>query len=324
MSQLPSTDQEPTAADNVDYIFTTTCAMVAGLAIVVYDQLLSISSEVDLVWIRRSSTRNWLSKTVFYAMLRLFGLLWSISHTLLNIGVPSSSEGCYRLYIVEEITIVTVTFLLQGMMSIRVWILLGMQRSVYVFLLVGFVICQIVAVINLAMYFVAYKGVTVLFDEHVVQDCFARGALPSWAPWLIPLANGLLAFYELILCACAVYYLFTGNKKRGSQGFIMGGLVATLVRDNLLYFFLAFFILLITTIENIPQIQQVKGLYWTTFATLRYVFYGLTGPWMVLDLRKQAYEDYVESRSTRMKLKLLPRSQTGTRSDSEDLSRPSA
>ncbi|EIW76406.1 hypothetical protein CONPUDRAFT_76753 [Coniophora puteana RWD-64-598 SS2] len=253
MSQLPSTDQEPTAADDVDYIFTTTYAMVAGLAIVVYDQLLSISSEVDLVWTRRSSTRKWLSKAVFYAMLRLFGILWSISHTLLNIGAPSSSEGsrkeltgaglcefdrCYRLYIVEEITIVTVTFLLQGMMSIRVWVLLGMQRSVYAFLLVGFVICQIVAVINLAMYFVAYRGATVLVDERVVQDCFARGALPSWAPWMIPLANGLLAFYELILCACAVYYLFTGNKKRGSQGFIMGGLVATLVRDNLLYFFL--------------------------------------------------------------------------------------
>ncbi|EIW76393.1 hypothetical protein CONPUDRAFT_158419 [Coniophora puteana RWD-64-598 SS2] len=340
MSQLPSTDQEPTPAEITSYIFTTTYSMVAGLAVVVYDQVLSIGSEVELVWKRRSSTtRKWLIKAVFYAALRYGGLLWSIIHTLLNIGVTSSSYGaviicnmlsdtescecirCYRLFIVEEITLFSLTFLLQGMMSVRVWILLGMQREVYVVLLVTFVATQIVAVAMVVMYFVAYAGPTVLIDEGPVKDCFVRGELPSsWGPWLIPLNNGMLAAYELLLCAFAIYYLVQGTRTRGSSKFFASNLVFKLVRDNLVYFFLAFFILLITTLEQIPGIEMSKGLYWTTFATLRYLFYGLVGPWMVLDLRREAYEDQVATETAdNNQLRFLRRPHLATSSGDEEI-----
>ena len=96
-----------------------------------------------------------------------------------------------------------------------------------------------------------------------------------------------------------------------------------LIRDNLVYFFLAFFILLITAIEEIQWIQSSKGLYWITFSALKYVFYGLVGPWMMLDLRKEAYGESVESSPTEIKMSRLVHPEMRSHSDCEELTRSS-
>ncbi|EIW76414.1 hypothetical protein CONPUDRAFT_158437 [Coniophora puteana RWD-64-598 SS2] len=323
MSALSSSDQESSAAAETYYMFTATYAMASGLTVVVFDQVLNFGLEVDLVWRRRSSTREYFLKTVVYAMLRYVGLLWAISDFCLNMGVPSTGHNvrlprktssdadlceyvrCYQVYIVEEVSIYVLTFLLQGMMAIRVWALLGTQRKVLVFLLTTFIVSQAVSLADAVLFLAAYAGVSSRVDEHVARDCVQWGSLPSWSRWLIPWSAGMLAAFELILCLFAVFHVVKGARIHGSLRFRMGRVVSTLVRGNLVYFFLAFFILLITALEEIPWIQS--GLYWITFSSLKYVFYGLVGPWMMLDLRKEAYGDPVESAPSNIQMSLFPR-----------------
>ncbi|EIW76390.1 hypothetical protein CONPUDRAFT_84975 [Coniophora puteana RWD-64-598 SS2] len=134
----------------------------------------------------------------------------------------------------------------------------------------------------------------------------------------------MLAAFELILCLFAVHYLIKVSRNHRPGGVLTNSLVSTLIRDNFLYFILAFFILLITALEEITWIQSSKDLYWTTYTALRYVFYGIVGPWMMLDLRKEAYRKHAEASSNNVKLLLLPHQRLGGHTNCDVTSSQSA
>jgi len=322
MRVMSSNDQERIAAANTDYIFTATYAMVSGLTVVVFDQVISFGLEVDLVWMRRSSTRKYFVGTAAYVMLRYVGLIWAISEFCLNMGVPSTGYRCYQVYNVQQVAKYVLICLLQGMMAVRVWILLGAERRVFFILLTAFVISQGLSLVDAMLSIMEYTGGSDYLDENDVEGCSLINTTPSWNKWLVPWSKGLLVAFELLLCLLAIIHLVKRARTHGASSCLMGNVVSTLVRDNLLYFFLAFFILLVTALEEIKWVESSMGLYWITFSALKYVFYGVIGPWMMLDLRKESYSESAVSSATNLKLSLLPRSQPTALSDYEELPSP--
>jgi len=51
------------------------------------------------------------------------------------------------------------------------------------------------------------------------------------------------------------------------------------------------FMSLFPTLTQVPHNIKSVGLYDITYTTLKYVFYGVIGPWMMLDIRQKHEED---------------------------------
>ncbi|EIW76404.1 hypothetical protein CONPUDRAFT_76751 [Coniophora puteana RWD-64-598 SS2] len=307
---------------------------VSGLTIVVFDQVISFGLEI-----RRTSTRKYFVGTAAYVMLRYAGLLWAMlvddDQTFVSDAISTSCRmltlvqkasiwvfqqqdtagdtdmrvlaRCYQVYNVQQVTKYILTCLLQGMMAMRVWVLLGTPRKVYVILLTAFIISQGLSLVDDMLSILAYAGGSDHLNEHVVEGCSLRNTTPSWNRWLAPWSKGSLVAFELLLCLFAIIHIIKRARTHGASSYIFGNVVSTLIRGNLLYFFLAFFVLLVTALEEIQWVDSSKGLYWITFSALKYIFYGVIGPWMMLDIRKEAYGEHAVSNTANLKLSLLPR-----------------
>lgn len=259
-------------------------AMIAPTVVLVYDYLLNFSLEMDLIWNRKFS-----STTLAFVALRYMGLILPAFFLVNNFtGISLSSQSCYILFAVPQAMIMAIMILLQGMMSIRVYVLLGKPQSILVVFAVFYTVVQ---GINIATLSVMLHGLTSVFSEISfagIYSCYINFPEGIW--WIYPTSDAFLISYEALLCALALWYAsksiqgsFWRSPLRSANT-----LMAVIIRDNLLYFFVVLMSIIVNAMEQVKDNINLTA-YNCFEDILEVVLYCMVGPWMILSLRK-SYE----------------------------------
>ncbi|EIW75677.1 hypothetical protein CONPUDRAFT_77307 [Coniophora puteana RWD-64-598 SS2] len=206
--------------------------------------------------------------SLVYGLLRYVGILWAVSQingpvSSQRFGNNSSLQQC-RCAILTDICMVTglaIVSLLQGMMALRVYILLEKSKYVLVILVVGFLITQSVTFsIVISESLVARSGSIVTPANEAISgitSCNKTSSEPK--QWVWPLCCSALMVFELILIVLYLYSAVLQLKRplwtsiRRSAGAI--GMF--IVKQSLIYFIIAFLVLLITAVGQSPTLQSL-------------------------------------------------------------------
>ncbi|EIW74241.1 hypothetical protein CONPUDRAFT_85966 [Coniophora puteana RWD-64-598 SS2] len=187
-----------------------------------------------------------------------------------------SSASVFLIQLISQNLLV---ILLQGMLSLRVWILFGKDEKLRYFLLCTYFLAQATNLIASIFYWV------------VIPREFADGHAYSLAglEWTSPAGSSALLAYEILLSVLALYYAL----KHLPRGFWRDPAKSTrmvasvTVRDNLIYFFVALTELIGNIFSNRVMPIDTALAYWGIEHILQVMFLTMTGPWMILDLRRR-------------------------------------
>ncbi|EIW75638.1 hypothetical protein CONPUDRAFT_93381 [Coniophora puteana RWD-64-598 SS2] len=185
--------------------------------------------------------KKFTAMTLVYGLFRYVGMLWALRTILTD------------AYMVIEVIMM---LLLQGMMAIRVYVLLGKSKRVRAALFIGFFTTQ---VINLSVVVsVLARGGSLKANISVfgVDTCYKP---LSESPWVFPLCCSALLVFELTLIVLCLYHAIT-NLKRPLCTSIMcyaGSIASLIVRQSLIYFILAFVSVLVTAVSQAPSLRLV-------------------------------------------------------------------
>jgi len=253
-----------------------------GLAesfLVFYDYVLNFTSEVELIW-----RRKFTSTTLIYMVLRYLGLgyagLEGVS-SLLN--GPVSPLCCFYLWSSGAVLNLILNCVLQGMMTMRVYALLGRPKSFLYPISALFVIVQCIGIASNLGTFKAVLGSTDRFAIAGLNVC--NDPIPASMSWITTTSNALWMAYEFILCGAILRYAFleipASSWKTPTRS--IGALVSVIVRDNLVYFFIVAFSMLF----GILNAENITNIYIFAYGSrTNSVQVALIGPWIILNLRR--------------------------------------
>ncbi|EIW74443.1 hypothetical protein CONPUDRAFT_78087 [Coniophora puteana RWD-64-598 SS2] len=153
-----------------------------------------------------------------------------------------------------------------GMMAIRVYVLLGKSKIVFIILAIGYAISQGLNIV-LGIYLLDFSP-TLRSEWTQGAVCTCEQSTPANRAWVYPVGSMAGLAFDLIVCAFALVYAFKHVPKACCRNPARAALTLSviIVRDNLVYFF---FYNLTIIVQSMLQ--------------------TMVGPWMIISLR-EAYE----------------------------------
>jgi len=206
-------------------------------------------------------------------------------------------KACFWLCLILEVSETIVVFLLQGMMALRVYLLLiGVTRKrifASVFLATGFVVVQAISIIANMLYVAASAGymwdINVLGIEYC-NDFFASNPQLGQLTLniLLRMSYGALLAFEVILGLALLYYgakrLEAGSWRQPRR--VLGSVASIMLKDNFLYFIANVFLFVILIISQAPTLQ--KSIVCNNLSVvLQYFLFTTIGPRAIFNLRKE-------------------------------------
>jgi len=252
--------------------------VVIGFTLMLYDYVLNLGDEVELIWTQRYS-----STVLAYAVLRYLGITYAIALVVDTISPPMSVDARAAVYLIEPITQDILIILLQGLLALRVWILYDKSKKLGFYLLIGYIAAQAISL------------TTGIMNWAVTPKDFENGH-PYQAyglAWTFPAANGALIGYETVLSILVLFHA-SKNLPIDFWRFPLGSarcIASIIVRDNLIYFLVALGELIGSSFSgwNLPGGRALA--YWGVEHVLQITFLTMIGPWLILSLRRNFNHD---------------------------------
>ncbi|EIW85818.1 hypothetical protein CONPUDRAFT_70519 [Coniophora puteana RWD-64-598 SS2] len=210
---------------------------------------------------------------------------------------------CKRLFITTMATKAILLLLVQGLMAHRVHVLYRPARTISTLLVVLFVASQVSALASL----------TFITEQETRADLFVGKAycpVPQYKlsredEWMSALNVSVPIFFEIVLCILALYRWFTRlrSARRQSRQRLVYDLLATLLRDNIVYFVIALICLCISSKWAMPKsevgaLNAAAAWYINFLYAGQVVMFSLCGPRMILNIRQFCIEDSGVVRNT--------------------------
>ncbi|EIW78853.1 hypothetical protein CONPUDRAFT_74444 [Coniophora puteana RWD-64-598 SS2] len=291
--------------------YTTGKTLVAVMTWVLYDYLLSFALEVDYIWCTILLTKAKLRYLGLMQMV-LRTMIWvlsakestkvvhsqywsSVSHPqLLCSPCKVSSDSYHNLWVL------TYYRRLVGMMTVRVYILLGRSQKLLAILAACFLAAQGVSAV-VAIYYIRRSAH--LISESSADDISVHLCEVSKShtlSWTLTATASSRVVYETILCGLSLVYVFkhlpeTTSLRRSPARFA-NELWLLMVRDNLVYFFAVLFAQIINIISSPARSEATKLIFNNISNELNAFQYAMVGPWMIISLRK-SYEKGIAQRT---------------------------
>ncbi|KAH7913305.1 hypothetical protein BJ138DRAFT_647534 [Hygrophoropsis aurantiaca] len=257
----------------------------SGAALVVYDQVLTFSREVDLVW-----NRQWSFMTALYLIARYPGSLCVIGTTALNMCINWTYSVNVNMYLAigwaENIFLVT----MQAILVIRVYALFNRSKKVLVFLVTSYVL-QATATFVITGLIVNKR----VLDGYVISVGPAIGSVtqslnenPSAFPDTIDDDGTILSMvFDSILMIFALWAFVKHalEAKTLNGGWSINVLVRTLVADHLLYFICNVIWLSLSLATTYSTELNAFGLLLYSIFSVFDALVVVAGPRMVISLR---------------------------------------
>lgn len=180
-----------------------------------------------------------------------------------------------------------------GMMSMRVYALLGRPTLLRFPLLIFFVVVQGVGVSsNIVMMMTVFKHTsrTAISGLNICDV----GSTPSIS-WVTPTTDTLWMAYEVVLCGAVIRHIFNDIPLAMWKSPVrsLGTLVSVVIRDNLIHFFIVTVSMLITTLKDTNVISDITVLINMSPFLLSFQV-AMVGPWLIINLRKR-YEQSIDA-----------------------------
>ncbi|KAG2369039.1 hypothetical protein BDR07DRAFT_1389394 [Suillus spraguei] len=205
--------------------------MVAASVVVVYDWVLTIGQEIELIW-----GQHWSLMTVLYLVIRYIGLPYTMYRTASMPMVSLTDAVSSIVYLTVNGTSVAVTAMLGVIMIARLHAMYHSSRMMLIFLVITFlavnIACGVITIIGL-------KGTVavelILFGIHMCRDAFEGDAEPlAIAIWTLNTVWEILALCLSVWIA--VKHFLDLRRFNASGRSAMGDCFKVLVKSHVLYF----------------------------------------------------------------------------------------
>ncbi|EIW75930.1 hypothetical protein CONPUDRAFT_85157 [Coniophora puteana RWD-64-598 SS2] len=215
--------------------------------------VLNLGLEVELIWMRKFTAMS-----LVYGALRYGSMLWAVSQSIVIYTSPSIVT---RNILTDICTIVelVIVLLLQGMMALRVYVLLEKSKRVLTILVVGFLASQAVTFSTIIS--LLARGGTIMPPAKVaisgIASCHTE---PSEPQWVYPLSCSALLVFELLLIILCLYHAFVHLSwpMTTSIGHYAGSIVLLMYQQSLIYFIVALVSILLNAVSQAPALRSVR------------------------------------------------------------------
>jgi len=181
-------------------------------------------------------------------------------------------------------------FILQGIMVMRVHALLGNSKKILGFLVLCFVVTQVLCFTSVIS--VLSVGITLADDFQAFGVRICRVDIPRKLEWTLPLSAAAAMSMEIVLNIQVIRYVVESIEYGPSRRSLMQltqGIAGVLVRDNLFYFFAvtaAIFLTSFSELNALKTIDMERIIYDTASQLSQSLVAYIVGPWMILSLRQ--------------------------------------
>ncbi|KZT20881.1 hypothetical protein NEOLEDRAFT_1140217 [Neolentinus lepideus HHB14362 ss-1] len=220
-------------ADNVALvreIQQTRYAELASSIIVIYDHLITLDQEIELIW-----KSHWTIGKVLFLINRYYALASVICNNciLFSTHLSDSVSFCLRLFQWQACTGLLVSTIAEIILLLRLYALYQLNRRVLFFMLAAFIVSVGAAATILGLVLVRVSAHSQLLPG--VPFCLPLD-VPSWFyTFWIP----LLAF-ESLLCGLALIRAFGYFRARPTMFQSGRYIVNILIRDSVIYYLIVF------------------------------------------------------------------------------------
>ncbi|EIW78789.1 hypothetical protein CONPUDRAFT_74392 [Coniophora puteana RWD-64-598 SS2] len=199
----------------------------------------------------------------------------------------------FPLFSTTQIACIIINIILQGMLSVRIYVLFGRSAAVLLALGSCFVIAQLLK-IGFNSWFLS-SGPTSLYEFGFLSINFCVQDVPVNRVWTYLADGTTMLVFEIILCAFALRYAFKSLEdpfwKSPTRSVVSLGSV--IVRDNLVYFFIALVNTVLIAVYDSPNVV-ISVAYSCISLICLTILWALVGPWMIISLRKSYNRDIEE------------------------------
>jgi len=201
-------------------------AQISSSTIIIFDHLITFGEEIDLIW--RSS---WSLGKILFLLNRYYSLAAVIFNNYGFFSSDISDTFCLQFLHWQGWTALLACMLAEGILQMRLYALFALNKKILVLLLSFFILSTATSgwIMGTVLSSITAKAISIPTGG---KFCVPSGVPKHFYMFWIP----LLA-YECILCALALIKGFQTFRNRGSLFQNGRHLVAILVRDSLLYFF---------------------------------------------------------------------------------------
>ncbi|KAL1687828.1 hypothetical protein GGG16DRAFT_116562 [Schizophyllum commune] len=209
----------------------THCAHVASSTIIVFDHLITLNDEIQLIW-----KSSWSLGKILFMFNRYFGLA-SVVVNLYGLFTPSLTDRlyvCLNYFRWQGATGVAVCVVSEIILLMRLYVLYLLNKRILIVMLVGFVISSgfAAAIMGLVMQRVNAVVVTLPgLKPMCVPGNVSSKFYTYWIPFL-----GL----ESLLCALALYRGFQTYRMDNANYTSSRLLIRILIRDSVMYYLAVF------------------------------------------------------------------------------------
>ncbi|KAG1767125.1 hypothetical protein EDD22DRAFT_327785 [Suillus occidentalis] len=206
--------------------------IVAASVVVVYDWVLTIVQEIELIWRQR-----WSLMTVLYLVIRYIGIPYSVARVLQMMPLVSLTDAVSNiLYYATNGTNVVVTAMLGVIMIVRLHAMYQRSRPMLIFLVIIFLVvnitCAVIGVIALTH---------LALEELILSGMSACGEFyDGSSELLVSIIWTLTSFWEILALCLSLWIAmkhFRDLRRLGpSTGSTIGDCFRVLIQSHVLYF----------------------------------------------------------------------------------------
>jgi len=261
-------------------------AFAAAMTWMSYDYILTLGLEIELIWMKKRTPISML-----YVLLRYGGMLWAALQVVL-VKMSPSIQMCDIVTGIISMTSLVIVLLLEGMMALRVHILLGKSKRILAALVIGFLTSQAITFAVLISTFARGGSIVPPAKIAISGVRYCNKTVPE-PQWVYPLCAAVLLIYELMLFLLCLYHAITHIERPLCPSIrrYAGSLASIMVRQSLFYFSaVGFGIIMIAMSQNLTL--QSSTAFLVINSTAEFVLFGMIGPWIVLGLRVQYKEGF--------------------------------
>ncbi|EIW85819.1 hypothetical protein CONPUDRAFT_80218 [Coniophora puteana RWD-64-598 SS2] len=265
------------------YALLLSYADASLMVTVLYDYVTHLSEEVELIW-----SRKFTFTSTLYLLMRYIGIIFAITLCLYRLPVSLSTLPCETSCIVTTAFKAVLAPLIQGLMALRVYVLYEQCKSIAILLFVSFVVSQATAL----------TGLFLIMNEETTSYRTFDGLYCSLVPydmnnkrWIRTFNVSLVIPFETLVCALAMFSWFTRYRStcRRFMEWSVNNIIATLIRDNIVYFLVALICMCLSSEWALPQraIDEFTiGAAWYTSVVdaSQVIMFSLCGPHIILNI----------------------------------------
>jgi len=200
------------------------CQLVPTI-VVLYDHLITIDQDVNLVW-----AKPWTTAKVLYLWNRHFGSLFLLTEALIIYVQPISDQFCHNWFIIQCWSAAVIIWSMQGIMLFRTFAMYNQNRLVMALLLCCFTLQNLTMALILITSSCKFKA----FREPLAGIQFCT---PFDVPRFFYIFWLAVVVFDLVHLTFAARVVIKHAKEiRGLEGVPRSPVWETLMKDSMLYF----------------------------------------------------------------------------------------